>query len=85
MSIEICKKLADALLKRGFEAEVAANEEEAVSLVMAEAASAVSVGWGGSETVKALGLREKLVESGKAETALCLHSEHMTGQHHQPH
>lgn len=65
MSIEICKKLADALLKRGFEAEVAANEEEAVSLVMAEAASAESVGWGGSETVKALGLREKLVESGK--------------------
>ena len=65
MSIEICKKLADALLKRGFEAEVAANEDEAVALVMAEAASAESVGWGGSETVKALGLREKLVESGK--------------------
>ena len=65
MSVETCKKLVCALMKRGFEADFAATEEEAAAIVMAEAASVQSVGWGGSETVKSLGLRERLLACGK--------------------
>lgn len=65
MSAEICRKLVEALKKRGFEAEYAATREDAVSLVLAEAVDAKSVGWGGSETVKELGLREAMADAGK--------------------
>lgn len=65
MSAEICQKLVESLKKRGFEAEYAASREEAVSLVLAEAVNARSVGWGGSETVKELGLREAMADAGK--------------------
>jgi L-lactate utilization protein LutB len=65
MSAEICQKLVESLKKRGFEAEYAASREDAVSLVLAEAVNARSVGWGGSETVKELGLREAMVDAGK--------------------
>lgn len=65
MSAEICRSLVSALEKRGFEACFASTAEEAVAIVMQEAESAASVGWGGSETIKALGLREKLQECGK--------------------
>ena len=57
--------VAKALRKRGFEADVAATKEEALSLVMREAESAASVGWGGSETVKEIGARDLLAKSGK--------------------
>lgn len=65
MSAEICQKLVESLKKRGFEAEYAATREDAVSLVLAEAVNARSVGWGGSETVKELGLREAMADAGK--------------------
>lgn len=65
MSAEICQKLVESLKKRGFEAEYAASREDAVSLVLAEAVNARSVGWGGSETVKELGLREAMADVGK--------------------
>ena len=65
MSAEICQKLVESLKKRGFEAEYAATREDAVSLVLAEAVNSMSVGWGGSETVKELGLREAMADAGK--------------------
>lgn len=65
MSAEICQKLVESLKKRGFEAEYAASREDAVSLVLAEAVNVRSVGWGGSETVKELGLREAMADAGK--------------------
>ena len=65
MSAEICQKLVESLKKRGFEAEYAATREDAVRLVLAEAVGAGSVGWGGSETVKELGLREAMADAGK--------------------
>ena len=54
-----------ALRRRGFEAEAVATKEEACALVMKEAESAASVGWGGSETIKEIGVRERLAGSGK--------------------
>lgn len=65
MSAEICQKLVESLKKRGFEAEYAATREDAASLALAEAVDAKSVGWGGSETVKELGLREAMADAGK--------------------
>ena len=54
-----------ALKRRGYEATAVATKEEAASLVMKEAETAQSVGWGGSESVKALGVRETLAAAGK--------------------
>lgn len=65
MSQEVCEKLVAALTKRGFEAEYAATREDAVNKVLAEAVNAKSVGWGGSETIKELGVREAMVDAGK--------------------
>jgi L-lactate utilization protein LutB len=65
MSAEICLKLVEALKKRGFEAEFAATRDDAARIVLAEAVNASSVGWGGSETVKELGLREAMADAGK--------------------
>lgn len=65
MSQEICEKLVAALMKRGFEAEYAATREDAVKKVLAEAVNVKSVGWGGSETIKELGIREAMADAGK--------------------
>ena len=65
MGTELCLKAVEGLKKRGFEAVFAKTGAEAAEIVMKEAESAQSVGWGGSETVKALGLRERLVAAGK--------------------
>ena len=61
----IQEKTVEALKKRGFEVETAATRQEALALVMKEAESAASVGWGGSESVKEIGARDALVKSGK--------------------
>ena len=58
-------KVRDALLKRGFAAEVFSTREDAARRVMEMAKDAQSVGWGGSETVKAMGLREAMAAAGK--------------------
>ena len=65
MSEELCRKAVDGLKKRGFEAVFVKTPEEAAAIIMKEAESAKSVGWGGSESVKALGVREMLAEAGK--------------------
>jgi len=65
MSEELCMKAVDGLKKRGFEAVFVKTPEEAAAIIMKEAESAKSVGWGGSESVKALGVREMLAEAGK--------------------
>ena len=59
------EQTVEALKKRGFEVAAVATKEEALGLVMKEAESAASVGWGGSESVKEIGARARLVESGK--------------------
>ena len=65
MSDELCRQAVEGLNRRGFEAVFVNTGVEAADLVMRDAEGAASVGWGGSETVKALGLREKLVAAGK--------------------
>ena len=57
--------VAAGLKRRGFEVMLAKTREEAAGRVMSEAESALSVGWGGSESVKALGVRERLEAVGK--------------------
>ena len=59
------EQTVEALKQRGFEVEAVATRQEALALVMKEAESAASVGWGGSESVKEIGARARLVESGK--------------------
>jgi len=65
MSEELCIRAVEGLKKRGFEAVFVKTPEEAASIIMKEAEGAKSVGWGGSESVKALGVRERLAEAGK--------------------
>ena len=65
MSEEKCRAVVEALRRRDFEVEFAKNADEAREMVMAEAASAQSVGWGGSETLKEIGARDALAASGK--------------------
>ena len=61
----IQEKTVEALKRRGFEVEAVATKQEALALVMKEAESAQSVGWGGSESIKEIGARDALVKSGK--------------------
>ena len=65
MSEELCRRAVEGLRRRGYEAVFAHTPEEAAALVMREAEHAASVGWGGSETIKALGVRERLAAAGK--------------------
>ena len=65
MSEELCKRAVEGLQRRGFDAVYVKTPAEAAEIVMREAETAQSVGWGGSESVKALGVREKLAEAGK--------------------
>lgn len=65
MNETLCLQAVDGLKKRGFDAVYVNTKEEAAALVMKEAESARSVGWGGSESVKELGVRERLADAGK--------------------
>ena len=58
-------KVAEALKKRGFKAVCCATGAEARDYVMKEAEGAKSVGFGGSVTVKSIGLVEELAKAGK--------------------
>ena len=64
MNSDYSKTIA-ALRRRGYEAVSAATAEDARQIVLKEATSAASVGWGGSETIKAIGVRDALLASGK--------------------
>ena len=55
----------DALRRRGYDAVAVATRGEALDIVMKEAESAASVGWGGSETIKEIGARDALEASGR--------------------
>jgi len=63
--MEILNKTAECLKKRGYEVEVVPTGAEALKVVVAEAESAQSVGWGGSESVKEIGVREAMTAAGK--------------------
>jgi len=65
MDEQRCKDAVKGLRKRGFEAVYVATGVEAKALVLQEAASVESIGWGGSETLKEIGVREALMASGK--------------------
>ena len=65
MENELCTRALDGLKRRGFEAVFVKTAAEAAELVMKEAETAQSVGWGGSESVKTLGVRERLAAAGK--------------------
>ena len=58
-------KTVAALERRGYEAVAVADIDSAREAVLAEAESAASVGWGGSETLKEIGARQALEASGK--------------------
>jgi len=62
------KKVVEALKKNGFEAEYCSSAAEAADKVLALIPESASVGFGGSWTVKALGIQEKL--AGKGNTLL---------------
>ncbi len=59
------EQLLASLAKRGYETLFVATADEAAACVMAEATDVASVGWGGSETIKALRVREMLATAGK--------------------
>lgn len=61
----LCLLAAEGLKKRGFEAVFVKTKAEAAEIIMKEAEVASSVGWGGSESVKELGVRELLADAGK--------------------
>ncbi len=58
-------EVAQALTKRGYSVEVVKSAEEAKAAVLAESQSAASVAWGGSETLKEIGVQTALAEAGK--------------------
>ena len=58
-------KLVEALKKRRFTAEYCATSEEAKAAVLAQIPEGASVGWGGSYTVDALGVKEALRQKGQ--------------------
>jgi len=58
------EEVAQALRNRGYIARVC-TPEEANKAVLSIASAAENVGWGGSETVKELGLREAIAAQGK--------------------
>jgi len=60
-----CEEVVEALKKRGFVAEYCATPEAAKAYVMKEAEQAKSVGFGGSVTVKTIGLVDALAAAGK--------------------
>jgi L-lactate utilization protein LutB len=62
------KKVVESLKKNGFEAEYCSSAAEAADKILALIPESASVGFGGSWTVKALGIEEKL--AGKGNTIL---------------
>lgn len=59
------EKTVEALKRRGYEAVAVATAEEAKAIILKEAENAATVGWGGSETIKEIGVRSVLESSGK--------------------
>ena len=62
---ELIAEVADNLKKRGFEVHIAATPEEGKVTALALIPEGDSVCWGGSETVRELGIIEALRAAGK--------------------
>ena len=62
---DLCKQVVAQLNRRGYEAVFVPTKDEAKALVLQAAAQATSVGWGGSETIKEIGVRDEIAASGK--------------------
>lgn len=62
---EQLEKVAAALKRRDYEVTCVNTPEEAAALILKAAEGVASVGWGGSETIKTLGVREKFAALGK--------------------
>ena len=60
-----CLKAVAALEKNGFTARYCATAQDAGAYILAEAAGAASVGFGGSMSIVALGVEQPLREQGK--------------------
>jgi L-lactate utilization protein LutB len=60
-----CKKVVEALQKKGFEAIYCENKEAARKNIIEEARNADSVGFGGSVTVQELQVEPELAQMGK--------------------
>ena len=62
--IELLNKTADAFSRRGFDAYVAKNSEEAQKIVLRLISKGESITWGGSATLASLGLPALLKREG---------------------
>ncbi len=62
---KLAEKCVKNLKKHAFDAHVADNIEKAASLVLDMVSAHETFGFGGSDTIRALGLPEKLKEKGK--------------------
>ncbi len=60
----LVKEAMAGLQRRGFDVAYAADAAEALETVMNEVRSSTSVGWGGSETLKEIGVKEAVASSG---------------------
>jgi L-lactate utilization protein LutB len=60
-----CRKVVDALVKRGFTAQFCATGKEAETYILAQAQEAQNVGFGGSLSVADLNVTPLLAEQGK--------------------
>ena len=65
MSMEALKEVAAALERRGFATAVFATGAEAAAFVLKEAAAAQTIGMGGAESVKQIGVVEELAKQGR--------------------
>ncbi len=60
-----CMKAVESLRRNGFTALFLKSSEEAADYILSEAESALSVGFGGSMTIKDLNVELRLLEQGK--------------------
>ncbi|HEY9053922.1 MAG TPA: lactate utilization protein [Rectinemataceae bacterium] len=58
------EKAKNALVKNGFDAVVVKTAEEAAALLMAHVHEGTTMGFGGSMTIKSLGIQEKAAQAG---------------------
>ena len=65
MSLENLKSVAAALERRGFATQVYATGAEAAAFVLKAAESASTIGMGGAETIKQIGVVEALTAAGR--------------------
>ena len=88
---QLAGRIIKHLERRNFNAHYCATAAEAISLVQSLMPEGSSVSWGGSQTIREMGLTEELIESGnykvidrdKAETNDEKRQCHHSGWHHR--